>query len=883
MEKREPKSKIQNIINSKFIRSVFWQIILVFVIVIIAIVAIVFGSFTSEINNNIVREKQKQLELINDTISNRMKEATSIAYKIGTDKAFYLDNIKSDAGYEMSNILERFLVGNDFVEYLAYYPLAENDKWYSSRGKLTFNDFYESFLAFDDCTKEEYIEQIKTCTTSRLFPPHTDSKSGRSYFTYVSPLPQFSKNPQAFVIMLMPMEEFEQILVNQIANSYGRVALFDANGNEVYEISTVKDETAVSEFDLNDTAGKYIKTIAGNKYVLQSSVSESNSWKYVSLIRLNDIISQTIGKQIIFIACLIGLMMIAIFIILICVAIKYEPINNLAMSFGDGKNSLIDEMSVLSDGFASLKDDSDQKQKFEAAYLEAEAANQAKSAFLSNVSHDIRTPMNAIVGMTEIANKNIHNPDYVKECLKNVSIASQYLLDIINNVLDMSRIESGKFKLSEDVVDLSKIVSEISTILNHNFAVKSLNFKIEIENIVNERFIGDSIRLTQVFMNIISNSIKFTPNEGTVYLNMRQEPSTEEGYGDYVFTFSDTGIGISQDFIDKVFETFTRDDKVTNSKIEGTGLGMSIAKSFVELMGGTIKCESELNKGTTFTIRLHMKLADDENEEINYDKYKKMSVMIIGQDEEICQSQAKVFEALGAHVAYCFDVDDAIEELQQNGNCDFVVIDQSDKDFNGIVTVTKMKRKIDADIYYVLASKDISILRKSDAVDAGISAFVQIPLFRSTAIGILDKTIKRKDILDINDIINLEGKRVLLVEDNDVNRQIAHLLIEETKAEIVEACNGKEAVDKFKENPEGFFDVILMDIQMPIMNGYEATAAIRSVSRADAPNIPIFAMTANTFDEDVRQVRESGMNGHLSKPYESKELYRLLNRAINKK
>lgn len=312
---------------------------------------------------------------------------------------------------------------------------------------------------------------------------------------------------------------------------------------------------------------------------------------------------------------------------------------------------------------------------------------------------------------------------------------------------------------------------------------------------------------------------------------------------------------------------------------------MAIAKNFVELMGGTIKCESTIGKGTTFTITLHMKLAEDTFETKTYEQYNDLSVLILSQEKHVCVDQINLFKELGVKADAASDALQATQMAKQtflNKNAyHFIIINQSPDDKSGIHAVTQIAETVDTtNTLFILAANDLLAVDKSLAFDSGITAFVPTPLFKSTAVSILNKNFEYQKNNHHKEIVNLKGTKILLVEDNLINRKVACALIQETKADIYEAVNGKEAVDAFKEHKIGFFDIILMDIQMPIMNGYEATVAIRSIQRADALTIPIYAMTANTFDEDVRQVKEAGMNGHLGKPYSSEELYKILEQAI---
>lgn len=888
MKVSQRRTLLRYITKSKFLRSLFLQIVSIFLIVVILVIGIAFFSFATEIKNNVITERQIYLGVIENTVSRRMQEITSISYNVGTDMSFYLSAVDKDsAGYEMSNSLKKYLVGNDFIEHLAYYKLSEPDILYTSTGKLSFSSFWSSYLGIDEATGNDLIKSIQSCREpeARLIS-FGDEES--SFFAYTYPLPQFSENPQAFVLILVPQSKVTPVAENQLANCFGKFAVFDSSGKEIYSLSNLDVDIPIDV--LSDEVEETF-SFGGKDYVTLRAKSESNGWTYVSVIRLNDIISSVASKQMLFIVLLFALMIAAVFVILACVVNLYKPINSLAMALSsrgiDGGKGLIDEESLLSDTFATLRDESDQKQKFEEAFYAAQAANQAKSSFLSNVSHDIRTPMNAIVGMTEIAIQHSDDPDYVRDCLQKVRISSQYLLDIINNVLDMSRIESGKLVLAREEVDLPKLVYGLITILNQSVDVKSQTLTVEVDNIVDERFIGDSVRLSQVFMNILSNSVKFTPNGGTIGLRLSQTQSTESGYGDYVFVFTDTGVGMSPEFTRSVFDTFSREKTSLVSKTEGTGLGMAIVKSFVELMGGSIECESEPGKGTTFTIKLHMELAGGKANTAN-GKYAGTSVLIAGGNSALFKNESKPFAAFGVSTEYSPNFEQAVERItrsaSQGKTYDFVIINLPEEDKRGIgAAKTLLSASTGTNTTFILATRDLLSVEQSYAYNSGISAVVQLPLFNSSVLSILNRAYELRSDVYAGCAVNLEGMNVLLVEDNDINREIAHTLINETNATVYEAVDGKQAVDLFKEHEAGFFDIILMDLQMPVMNGYEATAAIRSIQREDALTIPIYAMTANTFDEDVRQVREARMNGHIGKPYVSGELYKILEQAFKHK
>ncbi len=690
-----------------------------------------------------------------------MSEVISVAYNIGQDSTFLLEPVQGVkySGYEMADRLSSYLVGNGFIKLLAYYRLSEPDSVYTSEGKLSFHGFWDIYVTNERYTEAEYRECVRDNMGVSLIPP-SSADPARACFTYVCPLPQFSTNPRAFVIALIPLAEIEAILSSQLTGSYGKIALFDAGGNVIHEMSVMEEAYALSPAGVSAYSEKAVR-VGGDSYILQEQVSDVNGWSCVSLIRLGDLASGLAGTQVAAIVAVTVLMFVAIWFILVGIVDKYKPISQLALTLTDDahharRGGVIDERSLLTDTIATLKSDSDQKQKLEVAYQEATEASLAKSRFLSNMSHDLRTPMNAIIGMTALAQKHINDTAYVADCLQKADVASHYLLDIINNVLDMSRIESGKITLSEETVDLSALIRNAVTIAGTNVEKKRQTLTVSADGITHGKVVGDPVRLTQICMNILSNAVKFTPEGGSISMRITEAPSEKSGCAEYAFVFTDTGIGMSQAFVTRVFDSFSRAQESGVSGVEGTGLGMTIAKNLVERMGGTIVCESEQGVGTTFTVTLPLRIAQEA----------------------------------------------------------------------------------------------------ADGAPSGAQG--------------AENASERMDFT---------GKRVLLAEDNAMNREIAKRLISETNAEVTETVNGQAAVDAFTAHAEGYFDLVLMDLQMPVMDGYAATAAIRATARGDA-SVPIYAMTADTFDEDVRRVLAAGMNGHIGKPYSPEELYRVLRRTL---
>ena len=879
--------------KSKFIRSIFFETIFVFLAVIAIIVTVMLFSFKSALDEQTVSNQKNQLDMLENQISSRMEEVTSIAYNIGQDQMFYLEPVEglTYSGYEMSNALSRYLVGNRFIEHIAFYRLSEPDAIYTSNGELTFRRFWNSYLAYGGFSEEAFLERIKAQKGVQLLT--LSSEQGVAYFVYICPLPQFSVQPLGFVIALIPVREIADPLAAQLLSDPGTIAVFDAKGDIIYSASTPGDDLALQTPETRNQYAKSDLTADGKRYVVQSKTSGLNGWTYVSAVRLNSALSGLASKQVLLIVGLIVLMIAAILIVLLGIIRKYRPISNLAMTLTDPAETpgsgVVDEKTLLSSTIETLKSDSEQKQRFEVAYNQAHEANQAKSAFLSNMSHDIRMPMNAVIGMIGLAQKHVSNEAYVMDCLQKADVASHYLLELINNVLDMSGIESGKIALSEEVVSLPELVYGLVTIATSNIGEKKQRLIVDTENIRDEKVMGDDLRLTQVCMNILSNAIKYTPDGGTIQMRIRQGATDAQGDGEYCFTFMDNGIGMSPEFAEHVFDPFVREKSSGVTKIEGTGLGMAIAKNLVDMMGGTIACHSELGKGTTFTVTLRMRPADDGPLETPAG-FKDASLLIVCEEETVCAHQAELFASLGFAADRATTAGEAGNRLdwaRANGKpYDYLLIDliggnqTGTNALDGLLASDGM-----AETKVILAATEFSVVDDAAIAATGGRIFMRTPLFRSTVIDALSQ----KNALhggapegaDAN--ASLQGKRVLLAEDNEMNRLIANTILTEADVEVVEAKNGKEAAEAFAQHPVAYFDVILMDVRMPEMDGFEATAAIRAMDRPDAATTPIYAMTASTFDEDVREVLRAGMNGHLGKPYSPEELYKALREATAKK
>lgn len=521
----------------------------------------------------------------------------------------------------------------------------------------------------------------------------------------------------------------------------------------------------------------------------------------------------------------------------------------------------------------------------EEARREAENSNKAKSQFLSNISHDIRTPMNAIVGMTEIAIANIDNIDRVSDCLHKITISSKQLLGLINNVLDMSKIENGKMTLTVEQVSLRELTDSVISIVQPQIKIKNQRFDVRINNITSEVVYCDCVRLNQVIMNLLSNAVKFTPEGGTICFQLDQSESEKgENYVRVHIMVKDSGIGMTDDFLKVIFESFVRADNERVHRTEGTGLGMTITKYIVDAMDGNIEVESTPNEGSEFNVYFDFERAETKDTEM---KLPGWNVLVVDDDRLLCECAVSDLCAMGVNAQWTLDGESAVAMINQqhsiNNDYQIVLMDYKLPGIDGIETAKRIHEQLKNDVPILLISAyDWSDIEK-EAKNAGIADFISKPLFKSTLFHSLKKYVESdsNDSASQDEIDNLFcGRRVLLAEDNDLNREIAYELLSQSGMELDMAHNGKVCVDKFRSCEIGYYDAILMDIRMPVMTGYEATKEIRSLDRDDAKSIPIIAMTADAFAEDVKKCLECGMNAHVSKPIDVGKIYSILEKYL---
>lgn len=529
-----------------------------------------------------------------------------------------------------------------------------------------------------------------------------------------------------------------------------------------------------------------------------------------------------------------------------------------------------------------------QMREIERARSEADAANRAKSTFLSSMSHDIRTPMNAIVGLAEVAVESSEDPSLVEDCLRKIRLSSKHLLGLINDVLDMSKIESGKLTLNEGAVSLRETAENVVGIVQPQVKAKSLRFGVFIENIEEESVYCDGIRLNQVLLNLLSNAVKFTPEGGSVTLSICQFPSK---YGDgFVltrFVVHDTGIGMSPEFQERIFESFEREATGTVNRIEGSGLGMAIVKSIIDKMGGSIEVQSTLGKGSKFTVDLDLGRAEDIDVDFALPPW---SMLVVDDDVPSCRSTANTLDEMGARAEWTESGRRAVEMVERRHaageDYEAVIIDWQMPSMNGIECARRIRERVGRNMPILLISAYDWSEVETEARDAGVDGFLAKPLFKSTlyyGIKCLDDGFDRHAKPDGPSYPQLKGKRVLVAEDQELNWEVARALLEPYGLELEWAVNGLECAERFAASPSGFYDAVLMDVQMPIMDGYEATRSIRTAEHPDARSVPIVAMTANVFAQDVEDALSCGMNAHTSKPIDAREVARILARLLDGK
>ena len=544
-------------------------------------------------------------------------------------------------------------------------------------------------------------------------------------------------------------------------------------------------------------------------------------------------------------------------------------------------------MVVSKDITAQVQKQREQTRALQEALMQAQRANSAKTTFLSNMSHDIRTPMNAIIGFTTLAASHIDNKMQVQDCLRKVLSSSNHLLNLINDILDMSRIESGKVQIKEQDCNISELTHNLVNIIQPQVKAKQLELFIDTFDVNNEDVIADSLKLSQVFVNLLSNAVKYTPAGGTVSFRIQQETTFHRGYGDYLFIVKDNGIGMSQEFVEHIFEPFEREASTTKTGIQGTGLGMAITKNIVDMMGGKITVRSEKGRGSEFRVELSLKLQDVERNAAQIKELEGLRALVVDDDCDSCESVVRMLKQIGMRAEWTTSGKEAVYRAKSARNegdsYHTYILDWQMPELSGVETCRRIRAAVGQEApIIILTAYDWTDI-EDEAKQAGITAFCAKPLFMSdlkSALLAANHLIEKENESASWTEADFSGKRILLVEDNELNREIAEAILTETGFEVESAPDGTDAVDMVRQAQEHYYDAVLMDVQMPVMDGYEATRTIRALPRQDVKTLPIIAMTANAMEEDKEAALKSGMNAHIAKPFNIDEFVAVLGKYL---
>lgn len=692
-------------------------------------------------------------------------------------------------------------------------------------------------------------------TSIRISRAYTNPMNGEQSLSFCNAVTLYDENgvPRDAVLMrIIPISEIEQKWIfpqSELVNA--ELAMIDSDGNYIIKDPNFKNSnffefyTSYNSSDLESTNQLFdrITTSTGSVSMFNSHEQEcilafapvdaTSGWTLISLVPASDLkVDQNDWP-------LFSVVSVGLLILFLCDMFYVLALNK----------------------------------RLQITAREAEQANKAKTDFLSTMSHDIRTPMNAIIGLTAIAEKNLGDRESTEESLRKISLAGNHLLTLINDILDISKVESGKLKLSPLTFSIVETVENLVNISQPMIKEKNLDFSFHINRMEKEYLYADQLRLNQIYINILSNAIKYTEPGGRISVDMNEEDSPVSGCVRLIYVVADTGIGMSPEFIETMYQPFSRQVDSRVNSIRGTGLGLAITKQMVDLMGGTIECQSEMGKGTTFTVVLDIPVAERQREEMRLDP---IDVLIIDDDDVMLETAVDTLESLGASAELGRSGLEAlgmIEHRHQEGrDYDVIIVDWKMPDIDGIETISRIRSEVDAKIPILLISAyDWSDIEEK-AKEAGANGFVSKPLFRSTLYDKINNLIGKEptSIEPEEDYSDLQGMKVLVAEDNDINWEIVSAMLNMFGITAERAENGQVCVDMVSSAGECSYEMILMDVQMPLMNGLDATRTIRALPDSRVSSIPIIAVTADAFSENVTECLNAGMNGHISKPIDIK-------------
>ena len=722
----------------------------------------------------------------------------------------------------------------------------------------TTDDFTVSYKNIGILNNTDWISDIgESINISRAYTNPINGEQSIAFCNYVT-LQESGAKKQAILLRVLPVTELKTKWVfPKEEYESADLSIIDSNGDYIIKGQIFKNSNFFEFYKsynaIDSLAGqelfKKITTTTGSLTMLNSRgekcivaftpFNATGEWTLVSMMPMKDLIVSTQNWL------LIGVISAALFVLFIFDLIVLRIFNR----------------------------------QLKAAAKEAELASRAKTDFLSAMSHDIRTPMNAIIGLTLIAEKNVDDQKLVSENLRKINLASNHLLTLINDILDISKVESGKLNVSPQAFSIVETVENLMNLSQPMIKEKNIDFSFHISRMDKEYLYADQLRLNQIYINILSNAIKYTEANGSVTVDMKEEESEKEGYVKLTYRVADTGIGMSKEYMATMYQPFSRQTDSRVNKIQGTGLGLAITKQMVDLMEGTIECESEQGKGTTFTVTLDLPVSDHQRLDMKFDK---MDVLIVDDDEVLLETAVDTLESLGLVTEQASNGLEAlgmIKHREQTGkNYDIVIIDLKMPDVDGIETIRRIRSEVKSNVPILMISAYSWSDVEQEAKEAGVNGFLSKPLFRSTLYDRISEILgtETKSSEPENDYSDLEGMNILVAEDNDINWEIISTLLSMYGITTERAENGRVCLEKIKSATQGQYSLIFMDIQMPEMNGLDATKAIRALDDPWASSIPIVAMTADAFSENVTECLKAGMNGHLAKPIDIKLVIKVI-------